>query len=291
MRARRALLYMPGTDWRKIEKGTTVDVDSICMDLEDGVVLERKEEARATVVKALQTLDFGRSEKLVRINSVGSGLETADLEKIVPAGPEGIVIPKVTSAEQIRWVSDQIKSLEKKVFNLEKPIYILAIVETAKGIVMLKEIAQADERLQALIFGAEDLAGDIGAVRTPDAQEVFFARSAVVTHAAAFKLQAIDMVATDFKNLEVLVQSSRQGVELGFQGRQIIHPNQVEPIQRAFTPTDDEIEKAKYIIEAFKKHQETGMGAFAIEGKMVDMPILRAAKIVLAKANAAGKIK
>ncbi len=290
MRIRRAILYMPGTDWRKIEKSTTLEVDSVCMDLEDGVALNRKEEGRETVARALQTLDFGGTEKLVRINAIGSGLELDDLEAVVPHIPDGIIIPKVNSADDVRWVAEQIGGIEKDIPNLKERLPILAIIESAKGIVNLREIAESDERLQALIFGAEDLAGDIGAVRTPEGMEVFYARSAVVTYAAAFNLQAIDMVATDFKNLGALVQNSRQGVELGFQGRQIIHPNQVEPIQRAFTPTDDEIEKAKGLIEAFDKHQKGGVGAFEIDGKMVDMPMLRAAEIVIAKARAAGKL-
>ena len=158
MRPRRALLYMPGTDWRKIEKATTLNVDSICMDLEDGVALNRKQEARDTIVKALGELDFGRSEKLVRINPPDSGLQDEDLAAVVPAMPEGLVLPKVSSATDIRLVADKLDQTEGS-----EAIYLLAIVETAQGIVNLKEISQASERLSALIFGAEDLAGDIGA--------------------------------------------------------------------------------------------------------------------------------
>ena len=290
MRVRRAILYMPGSDWRKIEKATRLDVDSICMDLEDGVALSRKEEARETVVKALKTLDFGSTEKLVRINAVGSGMEEADLDVIVPFNPDGIIIPKVSSAADVQWVSERLVELEKTIPDLGEPIHILALIESAIGIVNLKEIANSDSRLKVLIFGAEDLAGDVGAVRTPEGNEVLYARSAVVTHAAAYNLQAIDMVATDFKGMDTLFQESRRGVELGYDGRQIIHPKQIGEVQRAFTPSDKEIEKAKVLIEAFTKHQERGVGGFEIDGKMVDMPNLKAAENVLRKARAAGKL-
>ena len=139
-----------------------------------------------------------------------------------------------------------------------------------------------------MIFGAEDLAGDIGAIRTLKGNEVFYARSAVVTHAAAFELQAIDMVAADYKDMEGLQRSSRDGAELGYQGRQIIHPNQVDITQQAFTPSLEEIKHAKLVLEAFKLYQDKGVGAFEMDGKMVDMPIIKAAERVLAKAKAAG---
>ncbi|MDH5605810.1 MAG: CoA ester lyase [Anaerolineae bacterium] len=284
MRPRRALLYMPATDRRKIEKAAGLAVDTVCMDLEDGVALNRKEEARATAVQALAELDFGGSERLVRINRIGSGFEAADLEAVIPAGPDGIVIPKVESGGQILWAVEQIERLEQGA-----PVYILAIVETARGIVNLKEIAGAHERLQALIFGAEDLAGDIGAVRTPEAWEVFYARSAVVTHAAAYNLQAVDLLSTDFRNHDLLKANLKRGIELGFSGVQIIHPDQIEPSQEAFTPTEDEIAAARRITAAHDEHQRGGVGAFALDGKMVDMPVVKAAERILARAKAAGK--
>lgn len=279
MRPRRALLYMPGTDWRKIEKATTLNVDSICMDLEDGVALNRKQEARDTIVKALGELDFGRSEKLVRINPPDSGLQDDDLAAIVPARPEGIVLPKVNSAADVQSVANKLNEFEGA-----EAIYLIAIVETAQGIVNLKEISQASERLSALIFGAEDLAGDIGAVRTPEAWEVFYARSAVVTHAAAAKLSAIDMVSVDFRDLGALEAEAKQAAGMGYVGKQLIHPNQVPVTQQAFTPSESEVNAARELIVAFERHQEEGTGAFAVDGKMVDMPVIRAAERVLARA-------
>lgn len=290
MRARRALLYMPGDDLHKIRKAITLGVDCICMDMEDGVAVNRKTEARDTIANALQSLDFGRSERLARINAVGSGLELDDLLAALQGRPDGVVIPKVEDAAQILWVSQTMAAVEKKNGWQVGAISLIAIVETARGILSLASIASADRRLQALIFGSEDLAGDIGATRTSQGGEVLYARSAVVLHAAAYDLQAIDQVYLDFHDTEGLVKDCQSGVEMGFSGKQIIHPNQVAPVQNAFTPSDEAITKAKKLMEAFELHQRSGRGAFALDGKMVDAPIVKSAQRVLERARAAGKI-
>jgi citrate lyase beta subunit len=281
---------MPGDDLHKITKATTLGVDCICMDMEDGVAANRKAEARETIVSALKTLDFGRSEKLARINPVGSGLEQEDLRVVLPAQPDGIVVPKVESGEPVRWVSEQIGQAEREQGWPQGSIVLIVLVETALGIVNLKEIASAGPRLQALIFGSEDLAGDIGAIRTREGWEIFYARSAVVTFAAAYNLQAIDQVFIDFRDTEGLVREALQGAQMGYAGKQIIHPNQVKPVQEAFTPTDQAIQEALRVMEAFEAHQEEGYGAFALDGKMIDAPIVKTARRVLARAFAAGKI-
>ena len=290
MRSRRALLYMPGDDMRKIRKASTLGVDSICMDMEDGVAINRKVEARHSIAEALKSLSFGGSEKLVRINPIGSGLEQEDLDTVLPAHPDGIVIPKVSDAAQVRWVSQQITQLEEEQGWPVGEICLLVIVESALGIINLREIANSDSRLEAMIFGSEDLASDIGAIRTRPAWEIFYARSAVVTHAAAFGLQAIDMVFIDFLDSAGLREESMQGAQFGYVGKQIIHPNQVEPVQDAFTPDDESIAYAQSIILAFNLHQSNGAGAFAFDGKMIDLPIVRAAERLLLRARAAGKL-
>ena len=288
MRPRRALLYMPGDDMRKIRKATTLDIDSICMDIEDAVAASRKISARAIIVEALNTLNFGRSERLVRISPVGSGSETADLQAVLPANPDGIVIPKVTSPSHIQWASHEIARYERGNNLPAGHILLLAMVETAQGIVNLREIASCDARLQGLIFGAEDLANDLGAVRTREGWEVFYARSAVITYAAAFGLQAIDMVFTDFNNTEALRAECQQAAGMGYTGKQAIHPNQVAPIQDSFIPSEDAIAHARRIVEAAEQHQKEGHGAFALDGKMIDAPVVKAAERVLARARAAG---
>jgi citrate lyase beta subunit len=281
---------MPGDDIRKIRKATTLDVDCVCMDMEDGVALNRKPEARSTIAEALQTLDFGRSERLARLNAIGSGFEAEDLEAALSGRPDGIVIPKVESAGQIRWASQVIASYEAQNGWPAGGIGLLVVVETARGIVNLSQIVAADPRLQAVIFGAEDFAGDIGATRTKEGWEVFYARSAVVTHASAFGLQAIDMVYIDFHDLQGLRQQALEGARLAFAGKQVIHPNQVAPVQEAFTPSAEAIAYAQRVIRAFEENQQAGKGAFGLDGKMIDAPILKTAERVIALAVAAGKL-
>ncbi len=289
-RVRRALLYMPGDDLRKIHKAATLGVDCVCLDIEDGTAFSRKQAARVTIADALRTIDFGRSERLVRINPIGSGMEAEDLMATIDGRPDGYVLPKVESAEEVEWLCWRLTGAEQTRGWAIGSIHVLAIVETAAGIVNLREIASCDRRVAGLIFGAEDLAGDIGATRTREGWEVFYARSAVVTHAAACDLQAIDMVYLDFKDVEGLRRESLEGARMGFSGKQIIHPDQVEPVQAAFTPSDDAIARARQVVEAFEAHQAEGTGAFAVDGKMVDMPIVKAAQRVLEKARAAGKV-
>jgi citrate lyase beta subunit len=279
---------MPGDDWKKIAKSLTLGVDCICMDMEDGVAVNRKAEARATIARALQELDFGKSEKLARVNSVGSGWEKDDIAAVLPYRPDGIVLPKCESLEQIQWASDIIAGAELGHGWPLNSIRMLVGVETAKGILNLKEIA-SHPRLDGIIFGGEDFAASIGARRTRDATELLYARQAVVTACAAFGLQAIDIVYIDFKDVEGLRIEAEQGAGFGFSGKQVIHPNQVQVTQEAFTPSDAAIAEARRIVATFEASQKEGRGAYALDGKMIDMPLLKNAQKVLERARAAGK--
>jgi citrate lyase beta subunit len=285
---RRALLFMPGDDRRKIEKGAGLDVDGVIMDLEDGVALNNKPAARATIAAALGEVNFGRSERLVRINPVGSGLDGDDLTATLPARPDAYVVPKVESARQIGAVAARLEATERDNGWPSESIRLLAIVETARGVVNLREIAESSPRLDTLIFGAEDLAGDIGATRTPDGWEVFYARSAVVIHAKAAGLGAIDTPFVNLTDLEALAAETRTAMLMGYSGKLAIHPRQIEPIQQTFTPDAEEIARAKRLVDAHTAHQAVQTGVFELDGKMVDMPMVRAAEYVLARARAAG---
>lgn len=290
MHSRRAFLYMPGDDRRKIEKSTILGVDSICMDMEDGVAANKKTEARAVIAQAMKELDFGKSERCIRINSVGSGIEKYDLASALATNPDTIVVPKIETAAQVKWVSDHIETYELSSNKNIGSIRLLVGVETAKGILNLKEIAGADKRLEAIIFGGEDFAASVGATRTKEATELLYARQATVTACAAYDLQAIDIVFIDFKDSEGLRAEAEQGAGFGFSGKQIIHPNQMSAVQEAFTPSDDAIAYAKRIVESFESSQKEGRGAYALDGKMIDMPLLKNAQKVLDRAKAAGKV-
>ena len=291
MHSRLALLYMPGDDRRKIEKATTLGVDCICMDMEDGVAITRKTEARAVIAQAMKELDFGKSERCIRINSFGSGFEKFDLAAAVAANPDTVVVPKIETARQVKEISEYIEMYELSARMARGSIRMLVGVETAKGILNLKDIAEADKRLEAIIFGAEDFAASIGATRTKEGSEVLYARSAVVTACAANELQALDMVYIDFRDVDGLRAEAEEGARLGFSGKQIIHPNQVEGVQAAFTPSEEAIEYAQRVVRAFSASQREGKGAFALDGKMIDMPLLKNAQKVLDRAKAAGKIQ
>ena len=290
MHSRRALLYMPGDDRRKIEKATLLGVDCICMDLEDGTALSKKAEARAVIAQAMKELDFGKSERCIRINSIGSGFEQEDLAAALATNPDTIVVPKIETAEQVKWGSERIESHELSHNHPIGGIRLLVGVETARGILNLREIASADKRLDAIIFGGEDYAASVGAVRTKAATELLYARQAVVAACAANDLQALDIVFIDFKDSDGLRAEAEQGAGFGFSGKQVIHPNQVPVAQEAFTPSDDAIQYAKRIVESFESSQKEGRGAYALDGKMIDMPLLKNAQKVLDRARAAGKM-
>jgi citrate lyase beta subunit len=278
---------MPGDDPHKIHKAASLGVDCICMDIEDGVALNRKDVARQTIAESLHEINFGNTERLVRLNAMGTVYFEDDLAAILPAQPDGIVIPKVEDSHPIQLVSKRIEKLEKKHEWQTGKIILIAIVETPSGILNLREICQADPRLRAIIFGAEDLAVGLGIPRTPEGWEVFHARAELVLHCAAFGLQAIDMVNNDYRDLEALDNEARQGAALGYCGKQVIHPNQVPVVQLAFTPPPKEIAWAKEIVELYESQQNQGKGAVGVKGRLVDMPVYRQAQNILARANIA----
>ena len=282
--SRRSLLFMPGDDLHKIQKGATIGADAVIMDLEDGVAQNRKEAARAVVRGALSSVDFGGTARFVRLNAPETGLSYDDLQQTVDGHPDGYVLPKVESAETIRMVSRQLADSERAHGWTVGGIRLLVVVETARGIMNLREIAEADPRLAALIFGAEDFVGDIGATRTRDGWEMFYARSAVVVVAAANGLQAIDTVFTDLTDLDGLRVETERALQMGFAGKLAIHPRQVAVINDVFTPSADAVARAHALLAAFEAHQADGTGAFNHNGQMVDMPMVRAARRVLQRA-------
>lgn len=286
MRARRSVLFVPGDSLRKIQKATTLDVDTIVMDLEDGVALAEKETARETVLEALRTLDFGGRERWVRLNDFASGLARDDLEITAAGRPDGFLLPKVGSPDEVRAVDAMLDELEPIRDGAWRPV-LGALLETARGVVNAAPIAASSERLVALLFGAEDLAGDVGLTRTREGTEILYARSAVVLAAAAHGLAAIDTLFTDLTDLDGLAADARFGVQLGFAGKMAIHPRQVEVIHRAFAPSSEERDRAERLIAAYAEHQAAGTGAFEFEGKMVDRPMVRAAERVLSRVPAA----
>ena len=289
-RIRRALLFMPGDSRKKIDKGAGLAVDSIIMDLEDGVALNNKAAARETIRAALDEVDFGASERLVRTNPVDeSGWYVEDINATIAGNPDGYVLPKVEHAAQIQTVAAHLSAQERAHNIPVGQIRLFAILESGMGVINVEHIVSADSRLAGLMFGAEDLAGDIGALRTAGMQEVFYARSKVALYAKTYGLDAIDTPFVDLSAEEsALIAETTQAQQMGYTGKLAIHPKHVAPIQRVFTPDNATIRRARALIAAHDAHQAAGAGVFAFEGKMVDMPMVRAAQQVIARAHAAG---
>ena len=288
MRPRRALLYVPGDQERKIVKAAGLEVDSVCLDLEDGVAWPRKAAARSLVARLLGDLAFRAGERLVRIHAPtgpDGGLAAQDLAAVLPARPDGIVMPKVEAAWQVQWVAYRLQQAEEAHGWPVGSLRLLAILETARGVVQRDAIARSTPRLDALVFGAEDYTADIGATRTPSNQEVLYARQAVVATAKAHDLQALDIVYIRYKDLDGLAREARQAAAWGFDGKQVIHPAQVPVVQAAFTPSDEDIAAAQQVLEAYERAKAQGLGVVGLEGKMIDMPMVKAARRVLARAG------
>lgn len=279
-RLRRALLYVPCSEERKIQKSLQTDADCLIYDLEDGVSLNRKGQARQLVQHALALHPSDTKTELgVRINSIGSGLETDDLNVVLGCERlQLIMVPKVQTAQDIRQVAERLE---------DRDIRIVAGIETALGLLNIREIAGADRRVDALLFAAEDYCADTGITRTSSRKELYYARSVVSTTAHALRLQAIDMVTMDFRNKEVLEEESREGMEMGFTGKQAIHPGQVDLVQELFAPSKETLEKARKIVEGYQLNYKAGKGAFDLDGKAVDMPVVKWAYRVLYRAKLA----
>lgn len=288
LRARRALMYVPGSEQHKLEKAASLGIDGVILDLEDGVAFNRKDEARGIIRQALESINYGRTERLVRINPVSSGRAEADLQAVLPGRPDGVVIPKADSAQIVHTVDEIITRTEKEQGWKEGGIALALLIETAIAFIHLAEICQASRRTQVLIFGAEDLCADTGIIRTVEARELLYARSALVMNAAAFGLQAIDMVQIHYRDIDLLEKECQEALELGFSGKTVVHPSQIETVQRIFTPDENQVSYARRVVEGARDAQIAGSGVFTLDGKLVDLPVVKRAESILARARAAG---
>mmetsp|Transcript_13154 Transcript_13154/g.18458 ORF Transcript_13154/g.18458 Transcript_13154/m.18458 type:complete len:364 (-) Transcript_13154:1406-2497(-) len=298
-RPRRDLFSVPGADPKKIEKSKTLGADAIVLDLEDGVSVHKKDEARDLVTSVLMqqqegtsASSFGQSEVCARINGLNDGdLAIQDLQSLLPCPMlQTIVIPKVESENDIKFVSEMIDSFCDD--DNPRDIRILAAIESAMGLLNLREIAScSSDRLDGLIFASEDYCADLECIRTTDATELLFARSQIVTVAKAYDLQAIDMVHINFRDLDELAVECRQGREIGFTGKQAIHPNQIEIIQSSFSPAEKDVAFASQVVASYEKAISVdGKGACVVEGIVVDMPVYKWALKILKRAEAANMI-
>ena len=284
-RFRRSRLYVPGNQPKLMLNAMKYKPDGIILDLEDAVAQSEKEATRFVIRNALRTLDFSGAERMIRINQGEMGLQ--DLEFVVPHNVHLILVPKVESAEQLVAVDNKIVQIMENC-GRKDPVFLMPIIESARGVMNALDIAEASPNNVALTIGLEDYTADIGTVRTDEGKESFFARSTVINAARAAGLQAIDTVSVDIGDEEALRASVREAKALGFDGKGCIHPRQIEPIHEEYAPDIDEIEKAKKIVLAFDEAQKQGLGVVSLGSKMIDAPVVKKAAQIIDLAIASG---
>ncbi|MEK7810002.1 MAG: aldolase/citrate lyase family protein [Chloroflexota bacterium] len=273
-RLRRTRLYLPGNTPKFFINAGLHQPDAVILDLEDSVPPSEKDSARLLARNALRAVNFFAAEKMVRVNSLPQGLE--DVRFIAEHGVQTILIPKVESAEEVIVIEQDLRGFG----NLEG-LKLIPIIESAKGVLNAYAIATASPRVVALSIGLEDYATDIGAQRTKEGKESFWARSMIVNAARAAGIQPLASVFSDMEDetgLRTFVEDSKA---LGFEGIGCLHPRQVKIAHEMFAPKPEDVEKAKRIVTAFDEAQAKGIGAISVDGKMVDAPIVERARKVL----------
>ncbi|KAK0367183.1 hypothetical protein LTR91_005135 [Friedmanniomyces endolithicus] len=294
---RRAQLYVPGSSMRFLEKSRSfAALDSVAYDLEDSVTPSKKPEGRRNILEILNRERVpGIREQAVRINSVGSGFALDDLTEILKGKHlDCLVVPKVDAASDLHFVTDVLRQKlpERHAAGSSNPVKIVALVESARSVMDLSAICAASPYLSGLTFAAEDFALDLSLTRTPSLHEFMYARSAIVTAARAFNLPStLDLVSTTFRGEEGVKQlreESENGKRFGFNGKQCIHPDQVATVQEVFSPSPQEAEWAVRIVIADAKADKQGRGAWTLDGKMIDVPVVGKAKAIVARAEVCG---
>jgi citrate lyase beta subunit len=303
IRLRRSVLSVPGSSDKMISKGLELSADEIMLDLEDGVALEEKEGARSKIIRALKDHDWGDRVRAYRINGLDTPFAYRDIIDVVEQAGESIdviVIPKVEKAADVQFVDLLLSQIEMNL-GLKKTIGLEASIETALGMLNVKEIAFASPRLEALVFGIADYGASLtmpssGVSGHGDAEEDFIHRwhfplSRMVMAAKAARLAAIDAPYGDFRNEAGLEKSCQQAASLGYDGKWAIHPTQLDTINETFTPSFEDIRRAQIILKAYEDVKASGEGATALDGKMVDAASVRLARVTYEQARRLGLLE
>ncbi|KAF5025748.1 hypothetical protein F66182_2170 [Fusarium sp. NRRL 66182] len=295
---RRSLLYVPGSSQKMLTKSLGLSSDNVTYDLEDSVTPSLKDTARNQLREHISNLDArpsGISELAVRVNAVSTHYSLSDLTALASLRHvDAVVVPKVNTAADLTFVTDVLRHVapERHAADAKNPIKIIALIESARAVMDLHQICKASPYLSGFIFAAEDFALDLSLTRTPSLTEFLYARSAIVTAARAAGLpSAIDLVCTSYKGekgLETLEEECAGGKSMGFNGKQCIHPSQVQVVQRMFAPDQYEVEWATRISIADEKASASGRGAWTLDGKMIDAPVVGKANAVITKAERCG---
>ncbi|EHL70090.1 HpcH/HpaI aldolase/citrate lyase family protein [Cloacibacillus evryensis] len=285
---RRTMLYLPGNNPNMLTRGYLFGSDGVVLDLEDAVAMVEKDTARILVSKYLKQGEFGSCYVSVRINGVDTEYWKDDLAAIVPNKRlDGIRVPKVEDAGTVKIIDEELSRLEEKNGLPVGKLTLHCLLETAHGIWNAYEIAKASPRIEAIIPGGEDLRADLKTNRSDDSTELEWARRMLVFAARAAGVEPLDTVFPRITDDEGLRKETEFIKQLGFSGKSIIHPNQIKIIHDIFTPTEAEIAKAQKIIAAAKEAAERGQGAVTVDGKMVDIPVVKRAEYTLVRAGLA----
>jgi citrate lyase subunit beta/citryl-CoA lyase len=280
-------LYLPGNTPSMMLNAGIHNPNGLILDLEDAVAPEKKHEARFLVRNALRSLNFYGAERMVRINQGERGLE--DLEYVIPHHANLILVPKVEEADQLIAVQEKIDQIKAEK-DIQHAVWLMPIIESAKGVMNAYAIAQATETVSSMAIGLEDYTADLGVRRTQEGTESFFARNMVVTASVAAGIQPIDSVYSDVSDMEGLAANVKISKSLGFTGMGCIHPRQVRVIHENYAPDEVEIEKAKKIYLAFTQAKEKGLGVVSLGTKMIDAPVVKRAEKVIKLAVDTGKL-
>lgn len=284
MELRRSWMFVPGHRQRMIEKALGLPVDALMLDIEDGVAPSEKDSARRLIAEALDREPAaGSPARFVRTNAIGHEWMSADLEAVVRPGLDGLALPKIETPEEVLKVDAILKERESRLEIEPGKISLLVAIESPKGLLNAPAIAACSERVIGLMFGAEDFGRELGLPtrREGEARDMIYARSAVAVAAGSAHVQAVDGVWTDLKDEEGLWNFARQSRRLGFSGMSLIHPSQIDPVNSVFSPTAEEIDYARRVIEAYEEAIARGDGSISFGGQLIDRPIVERARRTL----------
>jgi citrate lyase subunit beta/citryl-CoA lyase len=285
IKPKRSWLFAPGMDERKMGKATASAVDALILDLEDAVAISEKSRARV-MIRALLEQQSAERQIYVRVNDVTTGWTAEDVQAVAVAGLAGIILPKVEAAETIRTVSALIDGAERAAGLPSGQVRLNAIIETARGVVHIASIAEAAGRLDMLMFGAGDYTADLAIPTSNVGPHIVHAKIATVVASRSAGLAApVDTVFFDLTDPEGLATDCAQAKALGFQGKAVIHPNQIECVNSSFTPSSSEIAAAQRVLNTFREAERNGIGAVQLDGKLVDYAMLKVAEKTLAMAQ------
>jgi citrate lyase beta subunit len=285
---RRSFLYVPGSEERKLAKAPMLGADAVILDLEDSVAPERKGEARERIAGVLRTRPNPAVEWLIRLNGPASPHFQADAACAASAGPDGVVVPKVEDPAMLREVDARLAAAEREADRAAGSLRLFAMIESARAVLNAPAIAAATPRLQGLILGHVDLLRDLGLTPGPAGQgTVHHARCHLVLAARAAGIDAVDAISLNIQDHEGLRGEALQAAGMGFIGKQIIHPGQVAVVHEAFTPSAERVRRAERILEAWRAAEAEGKGVVALDGMLLEPPVIAMERLVLERARLA----